>query len=129
VYTLPSTILEIAMGLSTHVLDTMHGTPAAGMAVELYATGPGAPALVKRFVLNADGRNPDGPLFDNASLRVGTFRLVFDVAAYFRARGVELPDPPFLDRVSLDFGIAHVDQHYHVPLLVSPWSYSTYRGS
>jgi 5-hydroxyisourate hydrolase len=129
VYTLPSTILEIAMGLSTHVLDTMHGTPAAGMAVELYTTGSGAPALVKRFVLNADGRNPDGPLFDNASLRVGTFRLVFDVAAYFRARGVELPDPPFLDRVSLDFGIAHVDQHYHVPLLVSPWSYSTYRGS
>jgi 5-hydroxyisourate hydrolase len=129
VYTLPSTILEIAMGLSTHVLDTMHGTPAAGMAVELYTTGSGAPALVKRFVLNADGRNPDGPLFDNTSLRVGTFRLVFDVAAYFRARGVELPDPPFLDRVSLDFGIAHVDQHYHVPLLVSPWSYSTYRGS
>jgi 5-hydroxyisourate hydrolase len=129
VYTLPSTILEIAMGLSTHVLDTMHGTPAAGMAVELYTTGPGAPALVKRFVLNADGRNPDGPLFDNASLRVGTFRLVFDVAAYFRGLGVELPDPPFLDRVSLDFGIAHVDQHYHVPLLVSPWSYSTYRGS
>jgi 5-hydroxyisourate hydrolase len=129
VYTLPSTILEIAMGLSTHVLDTMHGTPAAGMAVELYTTGSGAPALAKRFVLNADGRNPDGPLFDNASLRVGTFRLVFDVAAYFRARGVELPDPPFLDRVSLDFGIAHVDQHYHVPLLVSPWSYSTYRGS
>lgn len=117
------------MGLSTHVLDTMHGTPAAGMAVELYMMGSGAPALVKRFVLNADGRNPDGPLFDNASLRVGTFRLVFDVAAYFRARGVELPDPPFLDRVSLDFGIAHVDQHYHVPLLVSPWSYSTYRGS
>jgi 5-hydroxyisourate hydrolase len=129
VYTLPSTILEIAMGLSTHVLDTMHGTPAAGMAVELYTTGSGAPALVKRFVLNADGRNPDGPLFDNTSLRVGTFRLVFDVAAYFRARGVKLPDPPFLDRVSLDFGIAHVDQHYHVPLLVSPWSYSTYRGS
>jgi 5-hydroxyisourate hydrolase len=117
------------MGLSTHVLDTMHGTPAAGMAVELYTTGSGAPALVKRFVLNADGRNPDGPLFDNTSLRVGTFRLVFDVAAYFRARGVKLPDPPFLDRVSLDFGIAHVDQHYHVPLLVSPWSYSTYRGS
>ena len=116
------------MGLSTHVLDTMHGTPAAGMAVELHATG-GAPVLVKRFVLNADGRNPDGPLFDNASLKTGTYRLVFDVAAYFRARGVQLPEPPFLDRVTLDFGIAHADQHYHVPLLVSPWSYSTYRGS
>lgn len=119
------------MGLSTHVLDTMHGTPAGGMAVELYAmgAGAGAPALVKRFTLNADGRNPDGPLYDNASLQKGTYRLVFDVAAYFRGRGVELPDPPFLDRVALDFGIAHVDQHYHVPLLVSPWSYSTYRGS
>ena len=117
------------MGLSTHVLDTMHGTPAAGMGVELYATGAGAPTLVKRVVLNADGRNPDGPLFDDAGLRKGTYRLVFEVAAYFRGRGVTLPDPPFLDRVSLDFGIAHEDQHYHVPLLVSPWSYSTYRGS
>lgn len=117
------------MGLSTHVLDTMHGTPAAGMAVELYTTAAGQATLVKRFTLNADGRNPDGPLFDNASLETGTYRLVFEVAAYFRARGVQLPDPPFLDRVSLDFGIAHADQHYHVPLLASPWAYSTYRGS
>lgn len=117
------------MGLSTHVLDTMHGTPAAGMAVELYTTTGGGASLVKRFVLNGDGRNPDGPLFDNASLKKGTYRLVFDVAAYFRGRGVQLPEPPFLDRVSLDFGVAQVEQHYHVPLLVSPWSYSTYRGS
>ena len=117
------------MGLSTHVLDTMHGAPAGGMAVELYATAGGGASLVKRFVLDGDGRNPDGPLFDNASLKTGTYRLVFDVAAYFRGRGVQLPEPPFLDRVSLDFGIAHADQHYHVPLLVSPWSYSTYRGS
>lgn len=117
------------MGLSTHVLDTMHGTPAGGMAVELHATGGAQPVLVKRFILNADGRSPDGPLFDNASLKKGTYRLVFDVAGYFRARGVALPDPPFLDRVSLDFGVADVAQHYHVPLLVSPWSYSTYRGS
>jgi 5-hydroxyisourate hydrolase len=117
------------MGLSTHVLDTMHGTPAAGMRVELHASSGGTSTLVKQFVLNADGRNPDGPLFDDASLRQGTYRLVFDVAAYFRGRGVQLPEPPFLDRVSLDFGIAEVKQHYHVPLLVSPWSYSTYRGS
>lgn len=117
------------MGLSTHVLDTMHGTPAAGMGAELHELGGAAPRLVKRFVLNGDGRNPGGPLYDNASLRTGTYRLVFDVAAYFRSRGVELPEPPFLDRVALDFGIAHADQHYHVPLLVSPWSYSTYRGS
>ncbi|MDB5751151.1 MAG: uraH [Ramlibacter sp.] len=117
------------MGLSTHVLDTMHGTPAAGMAVALYATGAGEPLLVRRLVLDADGRNPQGPLFDSAELKAGTYRLVFDVAAYFRGRGVQLPEPPFLDRVALDFGIADVSQHYHVPLLVSPWSYSTYRGS
>ena len=117
------------MGLSTHVLDTMHGTPARGMAVELHAMEGGQARLVKSFVLNGDGRNPDGPLFDNASLKRGSYRLVFDVAAYFRARGVTLPDPPFLDRVTLDFGIADTTQHYHVPLLVSPWSYSTYRGS
>jgi 5-hydroxyisourate hydrolase len=117
------------MGLSTHVLDTMHGSPAAGMAVALYTTQGDAATLVRQFTLNADGRNPDGPLYDNTSLRKGTYRLVFDVAGYFKARGVVLPEPHFLNRVSLDFGVAHEDQHYHVPLLVSPWSYSTYRGS
>jgi 5-hydroxyisourate hydrolase len=117
------------MGLSTHVLDTMHGTPARGMAVELHALEGGQAKLVKSFVLNGDGRNPDGPLFDNASVKRGSYRLVFDVASYFRRQGVQLPDPPFLDRVTLDFGIADTTQHYHVPLLVSPWSYSTYRGS
>ena len=117
------------MGLSTHVLDTMHGTPAGGMAAELHEMEGGAPKLVKRFVLNADGRCADGPLYADGQLKAGRYRLVFDVAAYFRARGVQLPEPPFLDRVTLDFGIAHPQQHYHVPLLVSPWSYSTYRGS
>ncbi len=117
------------MGLSTHVLDTMHGTPAGGMRAALFVVGPEGPKLVREFTLDADGRAPDGPLFDERSLRTGSYRLVFDVAAYFRSRGVELPEPPFLDRVSLDFGIADASQHYHVPLLVSPWSYSTYRGS
>ena len=116
------------MGLSTHVLDTMHGAPAVGMAVALYTTQGDSATLVKRFVLNADGRS-DGPLYDNDTIRVGTYRLTFDVAGYFKARGVQLPEPNFLDKVSLDFGVAHTDQHYHVPLLVSPWSYSTYRGS
>ncbi len=116
------------MGLSTHVLDTMHGSPAAGMAVALFTTQGDNATLVKRFTLNADGRS-DGPLYDNTTIRVGTYRLVFDVAGYFRARGVVLPEPNFLDKVALDFGVAHTDQHYHVPLLVSPWSYSTYRGS
>jgi 5-hydroxyisourate hydrolase len=106
------------MGLSTHVL-----------AVELHTTQGETSTLVKRFVLNADGRNPDGPLYDNASLRTGTYRLVFDVAGYFKSRGVQLPEPPFLNKVSLDFGVADASAHYHVPLLASPWSYSTYRGS
>jgi 5-hydroxyisourate hydrolase len=117
------------MGLSTHVLDTSHGRPAAGMAVSLYATGAGAPTLIRRVELNADGRNPDGPLISNDDLRAGTYRLVFEVAAYFRRQGVDLPEPPFLDRVPLDFGIAHASQHYHVPLVCTPWTYSTYRGS
>jgi 5-hydroxyisourate hydrolase len=117
------------MGLSTHVLDTMHGCPAAGMAVALYTTQDGQASLVKRFTLDADGRSPGGPLYDSAGLKKGTYRLVFDVAGYFKRRGVALPEPNFLDKVSLDFGVAHADQHYHVPLLVSPWSYSTYRGS
>lgn len=117
------------MGLSTHVLDTYHGGPAAGMQVTLYTTEGDGATLVKRFVLNADGRNPDGPLYDNASLQRGTYRLVFEVGSYFRARGLSLPEPAFLDRVSLDFGVANTAQHYHVPLLCSPWSYSTYRGS
>jgi 5-hydroxyisourate hydrolase len=116
------------MGLSTHVLDTMHGGPAAGMAVALYTTQDDTATLVKSFTLNADGRS-DGPLYDDSTLRIGTYRLTFDVAGYFKARGVQLPEPNFLDKVSLDFGVAHTDQHYHVPLLVSPWSYSTYRGS
>lgn len=117
------------MGLSTHVLDTMHGTPAAGMAVALYTTVGDSATLCKAFVLNKDGRNPEGLLLDNSSLKKGTYRLVFDVAAYFTQWGLDLPEPQFLNKVSLDFGVAHPDQHYHVPLLVSPWSYSTYRGS
>jgi 5-hydroxyisourate hydrolase len=117
------------MGLSTHVLDTMHGCPAAGMQVTLSIISTSVATLVRRFTLNADGRNPDGLLIDNASLKTGQYRLSFDVAAYFKARGVALPEPAFLDVVHLDFGIAHANQHYHVPLLCTPWSYSTYRGS
>jgi 5-hydroxyisourate hydrolase len=120
---------EAVMGLSTHVLDTMHGSPAAGMVVTLSTMAQGVATVVKRFTLNADGRNPDGPLYDNAALRAGTYRLSFELAAYFRARGVALPEPAFLDVVHLDFGIAQADQHYHVPLLCTAWSYSTYRGS
>lgn len=115
--------------LSTHVLDTAHGCPAAGMAVTLQRILPdGEVETCQRFHLNADGRG-DGPLLSGAALRAGRWRLCFEVADYFRARGVALPEPPFIDVVNLDFGIADVQAKYHVPLLVSPWSYSTYRGS
>ncbi|MDT9001393.1 hydroxyisourate hydrolase [Paucibacter sp. APW11] len=114
--------------LTTHVLDTMHGCPAAGMSVTLYRLDGGEPVLLKRLTLNADGR-ADGPLLDGEALQRGRYRLVFGVEAYFRGRGVELPEPAFLGEVPLDFGIADAGSHYHVPLLASPWSYSTYRGS
>jgi len=114
--------------LTTHVLDTMHGSPAAGMAVSLYRLGGGEPQLIKALQLNADGR-ADGPLLEGEALVAGRYRLVFGVAAYFKARGAALPEPTFLDEVPLDFGIADAGAHYHVPLLASPWSYSTYRGS
>lgn len=117
------------MGLSTHVLDTMHGKPAAGMQVALYAMDGTIATLIKQLRLNADGRSADGPLIDTPGLKRGIYRLVFDVSAYFAAQGVALPEPNFLGQVTLDFGIADPQQHYHVPLLVSPWSYSTYRGS
>jgi 5-hydroxyisourate hydrolase len=117
------------MGLSTHVLDTMHGKPAAGMGAALFAIENGVVKLLQSLVLNTDGRNPGGPLIESAQLQPGTYRLVFEVAAYFKACGVQLPEPPFLAQVTIDFGIADSRQHYHVPLLVSPWSYSTYRGS
>jgi 5-hydroxyisourate hydrolase len=114
--------------LSTHVLDTAHGCPAAGMRVTLQRLqGQGASTL-KVVSLNADGR-ADAPLLAADEMAVGRYRLVFELAAYFRARGVVLPEPPFLDTVQLDFGIADPNAKYHVPLLASPYSYSTYRGS
>jgi 5-hydroxyisourate hydrolase len=88
----------------------------------------GQSRLLRRISLNADGRS-DGPLLDAPAMAAGRYRLVFEVAAYFRSLGVALPDPPFIDQVPLDFGIADPTGRYHVPLLVSPWSYSTYRGS
>ena len=115
--------------LTSHVLDTMHGSPAAGMRVTLLRQSAGGTwAELKAVTLNHDGRS-DAPLLEGDAFVPGRYRLVFAVAAYFRARGVALPEPPFLDDVPLDFGIADVALHYHVPLLASPWAYSTYRGS
>jgi 5-hydroxyisourate hydrolase len=115
--------------LSTHVLDTAHGCPAAGMHVTLLRVeADGRAQPVREVVLDADGR-AGGPLLDAGTMAAGRWRLAFAVAAYFRARGVALPEPPFLDVVAVDFGIADAAAHYHVPLLVSPYGYSTYRGS
>lgn len=114
-------------GLSTHVLDTMNGCAAAGMAVKLQRIEDHRVETLKAFTLNADGRDEGGALLDAQAMAVGRYRLVFSVAAYFRAKGVPLPQPPF--RQQLEFGIADADGHYHMPLLVSPWAYSTYRGS
>lgn len=113
--------------LTTHVLDTARGVPAANMRVELYRLG-GERKLVASAVTNSNGRT-DAPLLEGADLTVGSYELLFAVAPYFKAAGVTQPEPPFLDQVPLRFGIADAGAHYHVPLLVSPWSYSTYRGS
>jgi 5-hydroxyisourate hydrolase len=116
--------------LSTHVLDTVNGCPAAGMAVTLERLDPdGRAETLRRVILDGDGRNPDGPLLGPDTMAAGRYRLRFAVADYFRARGVALPEPPFLDSVPIEFGIADAAGHYHVPLLVSPWACSTYRGS
>lgn len=121
--------------LTTHVLDTVHGVPAAGMAVSLYARevspdgcADGRWLLLRSVLTNGDGR-VDGPLLSGEDLKSGCYRLVFDVDGYFRRQGLDLPEPPFLGKVSIDFGMADPHGHYHVPLLVSPWAYSTYRGS
>jgi 5-hydroxyisourate hydrolase len=114
--------------LTTHVLDTARGVPAAGMRVELYALDGERRTLVKSFVTNKDGRT-DAPLLDGDAFKTGQYELVFAVGAYFRGAGLILPEPAFLDDVPVRFAIADAGGHYHVPLLASPWSYTTYRGS
>jgi 5-hydroxyisourate hydrolase len=114
--------------LTTHVLDTANGKPGAGMAVTLYRRADEGYKINKSVTTNADGRAA-APLLEGDALLPGRYRLVFAAGAYFRSSGAALPDPPFVDEVVIDFGIADPAAHYHVPLLVSPWSYSTYRGS
>jgi len=114
--------------LTTHVLDTANGLPGRGVAFRLYRDNGDGYALLKSGVTNADGRC-DAPLLDGPAMTSGRYRLVFAAGAYFAGLGTALTSPPFLDEVTLDFGVADVAAHYHVPLLVSPWSYSTYRGS
>lgn len=114
--------------LSTHVLDTTQGKPGAGVAIELFAVGAGSRVLIKSATTNADGRC-DAPLLEGAAMQPGTYELVFAAGDYFAAQGIALPEPKFIDKVTIAFGIADASQNYHVPLVVTPWSYSTYRGS
>ena len=114
--------------LTTHVLDTAHGKPAAGMTIEFFARDGSGWKLIKVITTNADGRT-DEPLLAAAAMCAGEYQLLFHVGDYFRRASADLPQPAFLDRVPLHFGIADAGAHYHVPLLCSPWAYSTYRGS
>jgi 2-oxo-4-hydroxy-4-carboxy-5-ureidoimidazoline decarboxylase len=115
--------------LSTHVLDTMSGRPAPGVKITLHEIGASARGLLKETTTNADGRT-DAPLITGEPLRIGTYELSFHVGDYFaRTHKPALADPPFLDVVPIRFSIAEPEGHYHVPLLVTPWSYTTYRGS
>ncbi|MBN9695289.1 MAG: hydroxyisourate hydrolase [Zoogloea sp.] len=113
--------------LTTHVLDTANGRPGVGIAVTLYRLDGGRRELL-RTLTNHDGRC-DQPLLQGEAFEAGSYELVFAAGDYFRSLGAALPEPLFVDEVVLRFGIADASQHYHVPLLVSPWSYSTYRGS
>ncbi len=115
--------------LTTHVLDTARGQPAAGVRIELYGVNPDqSTCLLTTGVTNADGRVP-APLLEGEAFVSGSYQLTFRIGAYFSTQGVALADPPFLDVIPVWFQIADESAHYHVPLLVSPWAYSTYRGS
>ncbi len=112
--------------LTTHILDTTHGGPAAGVAIRLFRSGDER-ELLASAISNADGRS-EKPLVADQAMPTGTYELEFDVGAYFSRLGVSVDEPAFLDTVVIRFSV-QADQNYHVPLLVSPWSYSTYRGS
>ena len=118
--------------LTTHVLDTASGLPAAGLVIDLFRSDASTDQPERQLLLsvttNADGRC-DSPLLDGDEFRAGHYQLVFHAADYLRSCGVSLPEIPFLDDVTIAFGIDNADQHYHVPLLLSPYGYSTYRGS
>ncbi|WP_430082235.1 hydroxyisourate hydrolase [Paenibacillus ferrarius] len=119
----------MSIGITTHVLDTSCGKPAIGVRIALYrvTTGGGA-ELLRSAETNEDGRVPQ-PMLTGEDYTPGTYELVFHVGEYFKRRGVDLTEPAFLDEVPIRFGVASKSSHYHVPLLIAPWGYSTYRGS
>jgi len=114
--------------LTTHVLDTTSGKPAAGMQITLYSAGDRGLTELKKVTTNSDGRCA-GPLLEGDEFKSGEYELHFAAGDYLRAAGYDLPQPAFLDMVPIRFGLADENSHYHVPLLISPFGYSTYRGS
>jgi len=114
--------------ITTHVLDTARGAPAAGLKIEVFRLGGATPEHLKTIATNSDGR-ADAPLLEGDALQPGQFELRFHAGDYLRAQGLSLAEPLFLDVIPIRFGIANASQHYHVPLLLSPFGYSTYRGS
>lgn len=114
--------------VSTHVLDTAAGRPVAGMRIEFAVLENDEWRTIRALATNADGRT-DEPLLAGEAMAAGHYRLLFHVGEYFARQGLKLPEPPFLDVVPVRFNVFDPAQHYHVPLLCSPWSYSTYRGS
>jgi 5-hydroxyisourate hydrolase len=114
--------------ITTHVLDLANGAPAAQLLVELHECTADARRAIASARTNASGRIAE-PLLEGSALHKARYALTFHVADYYRLRGVTLPDPPFIDKVVIEFGVADAHENYHVPLLISPWSYSTYRGS
>jgi 2-oxo-4-hydroxy-4-carboxy-5-ureidoimidazoline decarboxylase len=119
---------QVSGRLSTHVLDTHAGRPAVGIAIDLYELAGERVHRIARAITDADGRT-DSPLIGGRPLPIGRYELRFAIGDHFRSRGIDSGDPPFLDIVPLRFSIAEPEGHYHVPLLCTPWSYSTYRGS
>jgi 5-hydroxyisourate hydrolase len=116
-------------GLTTHVLDTASGKPAEGLSIDLYRLDDETREKLKTVVTNSDGRVDGGPILIGETFLAGEYELVFHAGDYLRARGVALAEPAFLDVIPIRFGIADTAAHYHVPLLLSPYGYSTYRGS
>ncbi len=114
--------------LSTHVLDTAQGVPAHEVGIDLYRVDGDGRTIVVKSVTNGDGR-VDAPLLEGEAFTVGTYELVFDIASYFRSQPLTVTNPPFLDIVTIRFTVTDANANHHIPLLVSPWAYSTYRGS
>ncbi|MEW9701887.1 hydroxyisourate hydrolase [Paenibacillus sp. SI8] len=118
----------MSAGLTTHVLDISNGSPASGVRIELFRLQDAGAELLRTTYTNADGRVAEAILSGEA-FKTGVYELVFHVGDYFKQRGIDLAEPAFLDQVPIRFGISNREAHYHVPLLIAPWGYNTYRGS